>query len=126
MVTICIHVWRSLLHVVLNPDFLLQERKSVASAGLTVRKLTGDDIKPHHWEAFYQGYINTTGAQSAAWLIQQVMAVMASGVSNCSDHLPEPSCIAVWCVAIALCSALDLDMDMRWPVLQIASGARHI
>lgn len=46
----------------LNPISLLQERKSVASAGLTVRKLTGDDIKPHHWEAFYQGYINTTGA----------------------------------------------------------------
>ncbi len=53
----------------LNPVFLLQERKSVASAGLTVRKLTGDDIKPHHWEAFYQGYINTTGAWSAACFV---------------------------------------------------------
>jgi len=48
--------------MVLKLVFLLQERKSVASAGLTVRKLTGDVIKPHHWEAFYQGYINTTGA----------------------------------------------------------------
>lgn len=37
-----------------------QERKSVANAGLRVRRLTGDDIKPSHWEAFYQGYINTT------------------------------------------------------------------
>lgn len=37
-----------------------QERKSVANAGLRVRRLTGDDIKPAHWEAFYQGYINTT------------------------------------------------------------------
>ncbi len=52
--------------IVLNLGFLLQERKSVANAGLTVRKLSGDDIKPHHWEAFYQGYINTTGDWSAA------------------------------------------------------------
>lgn len=37
-----------------------QERKSVANAGLKVKRLTGDDIKPAHWEAFYQGYINTT------------------------------------------------------------------
>ena len=41
----------------------LQERKSVANAGLKVRRLTGDDIKAEHWEAFYQGYINTTGCK---------------------------------------------------------------
>ena len=40
---------------------VVQERKSVANAGLRVRRLTGEDIKPAHWEAFYQGYINTTG-----------------------------------------------------------------
>lgn len=40
----------------------MQERKSVANAGLRVRRLTGDDITPAHWESFYQGYINTTGA----------------------------------------------------------------
>ena len=40
---------------------MVQERKSVANAGLRVRRLTGDDIKPAHWDAFYQGYINTTG-----------------------------------------------------------------
>ena len=39
----------------------MQERKSVANAGLKVRRLTGDAITPAHWEAFYQGYINTTG-----------------------------------------------------------------
>ncbi len=48
--------------VLSQPSPALQERKSVANAGLTVKKLTGDDIKPEHWEAFYQGYINTTGA----------------------------------------------------------------
>lgn len=45
---------------------MMQERKSVANAGLRVRRLTGDDIKPSHWEAFYQGYINTTGDLSCS------------------------------------------------------------
>ena len=40
----------------------VQERKSVANAGLNVKRLTGEDIKPEHWEAFYLAYINTTGA----------------------------------------------------------------
>lgn len=49
---------------------MVQERKSVANAGLRVRRLTGDDIKPAHWEAFYQGYINTTGTPACpSWAV---------------------------------------------------------
>lgn len=39
----------------------MQERKSVASAGLRLRRLSGNDIKPKHWDAFYECYCNTTG-----------------------------------------------------------------
>ena len=38
-----------------------QERKAVASSGLKVRRLTGNDLKPSHWNQFYEFYRNTTG-----------------------------------------------------------------
>ena len=37
----------------------LQERKSVSKADVTVERLTGDDIKSHHWDAFYEFYRDT-------------------------------------------------------------------
>ena len=27
-----------------------------------MRRLSGADIRPHHWDAFYDFYINTSGA----------------------------------------------------------------
>ena len=41
-----------------------QERKHVAAAGLRIERLRGGDLKPAHWDAFYQFYRNTTGAES--------------------------------------------------------------
>lgn len=40
-----------------------QERKHVAAAGLRIERLRGADLKPVHWDAFFQFYRNTTGAQ---------------------------------------------------------------
>eukprot|EP00850_Spirogloea_muscicola_P013776 SM000095S24990 [mRNA] locus=s95:332224:335843:+ [translate_table: standard] len=38
-----------------------QERKKVLQTqGLKMRRLRGDDIKPYHWDTFYQFYRNTT------------------------------------------------------------------
>ncbi|KAH7444821.1 hypothetical protein KP509_02G093500 [Ceratopteris richardii] len=37
-----------------------QERKKVQAQGLSLKRLRGDDIKAHHWDAFYQFYRNTT------------------------------------------------------------------
>lgn len=36
-----------------------KERTQAAAFGGTIRRLTGDDIKPHHWEAFWHFYQNT-------------------------------------------------------------------
>lgn len=36
-----------------------KERRKVEEAGLTIRRLTGDDLKPHHWDAFYLFYQDT-------------------------------------------------------------------
>jgi uncharacterized protein len=38
-----------------------KERKQVADSGLTLRQLTGADIRPEHWDAFYSFYMDTTG-----------------------------------------------------------------
>jgi len=37
-----------------------KERRKVAESGLTLRTLTGDEIAPHHWDAFYRFYIATS------------------------------------------------------------------
>jgi len=37
-----------------------KERRRVAESGLTLRTLTGEDIAPRHWDAFYRFYIATS------------------------------------------------------------------
>ena len=36
-----------------------KERRSAQEAGLTIVHLTGDDLKPHHWDAFWTFYQDT-------------------------------------------------------------------
>lgn len=36
-----------------------KEREQASRLGLSVRALRGDDIKPHHWQAFYRFYLDT-------------------------------------------------------------------
>ncbi len=36
-----------------------RERQKVAEMGITVRPLTGADIKPHHWDDFHRFYVDT-------------------------------------------------------------------
>ena len=36
-----------------------KERQKVADQGITVRPLTGDEIRPEQWDAFYQFYVDT-------------------------------------------------------------------
>ena len=37
----------------------LRKERAKAQAGLTFQHLTGDDIKPHHWDAFFEFYMDT-------------------------------------------------------------------
>lgn len=41
--------------------YLQQERKSVSATGLVLRRLSGDELTPRMWDAFYRFYRNTTG-----------------------------------------------------------------
>ena len=36
-----------------------RERRQALANGIAIETLTGDDIKPHHWDAFYAFYIDT-------------------------------------------------------------------
>jgi predicted N-acyltransferase len=38
---------------------IARERRRVAEAGIATPILRGDDIKPHHWDAFYRFYVDT-------------------------------------------------------------------
>lgn len=38
---------------------LRKERREVAESGVTVRALTGSEIRPEHWEAFHRFYLDT-------------------------------------------------------------------
>ncbi|MEQ9448044.1 MAG: peptidogalycan biosysnthesis protein, partial [Rhodospirillaceae bacterium] len=37
-----------------------KEREKANASGVRIRALTGDDIKTHHWDAFYRFYMNTS------------------------------------------------------------------
>ena len=37
-----------------------KERRQIRDSGVEMRALNGDTIKPHHWDAFYRFYRNTT------------------------------------------------------------------
>ena len=37
-----------------------KERRAVVDAGITMRVLTGDDLKPDHWDAFFRFYTSTS------------------------------------------------------------------
>lgn len=37
----------------------LRKERAKAQAGLSFQHLTGDDIKPHHWDAFFEFYMDT-------------------------------------------------------------------
>ncbi len=38
-----------------------RERKAALAGGVEIERLTGSDIKEHHWDAFYRFYIDTGG-----------------------------------------------------------------
>ena len=39
---------------------IVKERQAVADSGLTLKRLSGDDIKPQHWDAFFAFYMDTS------------------------------------------------------------------
>lgn len=62
-----------------------KERKEVADSGVDLHTLTGDDLKPEHWDAFYRFYEDTTdrkwgGGYLKRSFFHQLGATMADSV----------------------------------------------
>lgn len=38
----------------------IRKERKVAQEGITIKRLTGDDLKPEHWDIFWQCYIDTS------------------------------------------------------------------
>ncbi|KAG0590537.1 hypothetical protein M758_1G114000 [Ceratodon purpureus] len=60
-----------------------QERKKVVAQNLTLKRLRGDDIKPHHWDAFYTFYRNTTDNKwGQAYLTREFFHLMGERMGD--------------------------------------------
>ena len=60
-----------------------RERRDVLAAGLTFHTLTGDDIKPHHWDAFYKFYLTTIERKwGSAYLTREFFGLLSERLGN--------------------------------------------
>ncbi len=57
----------------------IRHERSVANgAGIEISTLTGDDIKPHHWDAFFRFYMNTSDRKwGQAYLTREFFDLLA-------------------------------------------------
>ncbi|BBN04168.1 uncharacterized protein MPTK1_3g02300 [Marchantia polymorpha subsp. ruderalis] len=60
-----------------------QERKKIQVQNLKMKRLRGDDIKPYHWDAFYDFYRNTTDNKwGQAYLSREFFHMMGSRMGD--------------------------------------------
>lgn len=60
-----------------------KEREGAAALGLSIRTLTGDDIKARHWDAFYRFYLDTVERKSAqAYLTREFFHRLGAGLGE--------------------------------------------
>eukprot|EP01025_Chloroclados_australasicus_P062861 TRINITY_DN8274_c0_g1_i1.p1 TRINITY_DN8274_c0_g1~~TRINITY_DN8274_c0_g1_i1.p1 ORF type:complete len:458 (-),score=28.36 TRINITY_DN8274_c0_g1_i1:179-1504(-) len=60
-----------------------QERKSIGKQGLDVRVLVGDEIKSHHWDAFYTFYLDTSDRKwGSAYLTRDFFANLGDALGD--------------------------------------------
>ncbi len=60
-----------------------KERQEVLRQGLELCALTGDDIKPYHWDAFYGFYMDTTGRKwGRPYLNREFFARLGESMSD--------------------------------------------
>jgi len=60
-----------------------KERKAAAEAGLTIRRLTGANIEPRHWDAFYRFYTDTSDRKwGSAYLTRSFFDLLGERMSD--------------------------------------------
>ena len=53
---------------------LRKERQGLFHQGITFHQLTGTDIKPEHWDRFYQFYLSTIEKNGEVLILQKVFS----------------------------------------------------
>lgn len=60
-----------------------QERKKVATSSVKIHRLTGEQIQPKHWDAFYRFYRNTTDRKwGQAYLSKEFFRLVGEEMAN--------------------------------------------
>jgi len=60
-----------------------KERREVADAGVTLKRLTGDDITEDHWDSFYHYYLNTIDHKwGRAYLTREFFSILGETMSD--------------------------------------------
>ena len=60
-----------------------KEREKANSLGVTIHSLTGSDIKPHHWDAFYRFYRDTVEKKWAyAYLNREFFTLLGESLAD--------------------------------------------
>jgi predicted N-acyltransferase len=60
-----------------------RERRDANAAGLTFKNLCGDDIKSHHWDAFYRFYQSTVDRKwGSAYLTREFFTLLSERLGN--------------------------------------------
>lgn len=73
-----------------------RERRKALDSGLTIRALTGDDIKPAHWDAFYRFYTSTSDRKwGSAYLTREFFDRLGETMSDAvvliiAEHEGQP------------------------------------
>ncbi len=62
-----------------------KERKSVAESGIEIKALSGGELQDHHWDAFYEFYLDTTGRKwGHAYLNREFFSLLGQRLG---DHV---------------------------------------
>ena len=73
-----------------------RERRKALDSGLTIRALSGDDIKPAHWDAFYRFYTSTSDRKwGSAYLTREFFDRLGETLSDAvvlimAEHEGQP------------------------------------
>ncbi|MAF47164.1 MAG: GNAT family N-acetyltransferase [Rhodospirillales bacterium] len=60
-----------------------KERRQVADQGVTLKRLTGDDITEDHWDSFYHYYLNTIDHKwGRAYLTREFFSILGETMSD--------------------------------------------
>ena len=70
-----------------------KERRTVRDKNIVIRTLIGDEIKEHHWDAFYNFYVNTTDRKwGQAYLNRKFFSLLGKNMKQKITSMADQNC----------------------------------